>query len=276
VSRLAPAVVIALSAAWMVPVLWAEGSGAGESAGAEAGAAVEAGAGAGHGAPLDAAPDAQGARNIGPFQIPFLPDRTAYVVLGTSPTKRRLVAGIHGVCTAPSYSCGTWLHAASEVGMLVCPTGNAPCADNASLPTWEEPFAKIDEDLETSITKVSARYPELAREGAVLTGYSRGAYAAAIIAARHPGRWPFLILTEADAELTLPMLRGGKVRAVALIAGEWGNQIAGERKNAEDLAAQGYPIRLWTMPKVGHPYSANIEDIMREALTFVLSHEHDG
>ena len=161
--------------------------------------------------------------------------------------------------------------------MLVCPTGNAECAEVPGAPTWEEPFAKIDEDLEASIAKVSARYPdEISREGAILTGYSRGAYAATSIAARHPGRWPLLVLNEADVELSLRMLQWSKVRAVALIAGEWGNQIAGERKNVDELAAQGFPIRLWVMPKAGHAYSANIEDIMREAIAFVLSHEHDG
>jgi hypothetical protein len=227
------------------------------------------------GAPRDAAEDA---RPIGPFQVPFLPSRLAYVVLPSSATKpHRLIAGLHGVCITPSYSCGTWMHAAAELGLLVCPTGNQMCVDVPGAPTWEEPFAKIDEDLETAIAKVSARYPgEVSREGAVLTGYSRGAYAAAIIAARHPGRWPFLVLNEADTELSLPMLRAGKVRAVALIAGEWGSQIAGERKNVDELTSQGYPIRLWVMPKAGHAYSSNIEAIMREALEFVLSHEHDG
>jgi hypothetical protein len=217
-------------------------------------------------------------RAIGPFQVPFLPSRAAFVVLGgTAGKPHRLIAGLHGVCTPPSYSCGTWLHAASEAGMLVCPTGNAECPDVPGAPTWEEPFAKIDEDLEASIAKVSARYPgELTREGAILTGYSRGAYAAVSIAARHPGRWPMLVLNEADVELTIAMLHWSKVRAVALIAGEWGAQIAGERKNVDDLAGQGFPIRLWVMPRAGHAYSANIEDIMREAIAFVLSHEHDG
>jgi len=30
------------------------------------------------------------------------------------------------------------------------------------------------------------------------------------------------------------------------------------------------------MPKTGHFYSADIATIMKEALEFVLSHEHDG
>ena len=90
---------------------------------------------------------------------------------------------------------------------------------------------------------------------------------------RHPGRWPFLILNEADVDLTLPMVRDAKLRAVALIAGEWGSQLAGERKTVATLAEAGFPVRLWVMPKVGHAYSTNIDGIMREALEFVLRPE---
>ena len=94
-----------------------------------------------------------------------------------------------------------------------------------------------------------------------------------ITAMHHPGRWPFLIVNEADVDLTLPMLRGAGVRSVALIAGEWGTQIAGERRTVAALAAEGYPARLWVMGHVGHPYSTDIDAIMQEALAYVLSSE---
>lgn len=248
--------------------------------GSEGGAVSEA-----PGTPLDgiaegASPGAtEPPRSVGPLQVPFLGARRAFVVpaaAGRAP--HRLIAMLHGVCNPPSYACGQWSHAASLHGVLVCPTGNAICTtESPGAPTWDESFAKIDEDLERAIAKVSDRFPgETTREGAILVGFSRGAYAAAIIAARHAGRWPFLILNEADTELSLPMLRQGKVRAVALIAGEWGSQVKGERKNADDLTKKGYPIRLWVMPKAGHHYSANIDDIMSEAIEFLVSHEKDG
>lgn len=187
----------------------------------------------------------------------------------------RLLAMIHGACTGPSYVCGAWAEAASEVGLLICPTGNTTCgAEGTGPPTWEGPFSGIDGDLELSIAAVRRRVAvPTTREEAVLVGYSRGAYAAVIVAVRHPRRWPFLILNEADVELTVPMLRAAGVRAVALIAGEWGTRIAGERRTAQALATEGYPARLWEMPKVGHPYSTDIDAIMRDALAFVLSKE---
>jgi hypothetical protein len=85
-----------------------------------------------------------------------------------------------------------------------------------------------------------------------------------------------LILNEADVELTVPMMQMAKVRAVALIAGEWGNQLAGERATYEAMKKQGFPIKLWVMPKAAHYYSTDIDDIMRQAIDFVLAHEHDG
>jgi len=221
----------------------------------------------------------RGPRHTGPFEVPFGEGRTAFVLAPRSRTApARLIAMMHGVCMTPGYTCGSWSETATSVGFLVCPTGNATCDPGmGGGPTWEEPFADMDADLERSISAAFEAFPgEFDRSGAILAGFSRGAYMAVVFAMRHPGRWPFLILNEADVELTVPMMRYAGVRAVALIAGEWGAQIAGERKTFETMSRQGYPIRLWAMPKAGHFYSTNIESIMREAIDYVLAHEHDG
>lgn len=205
--------------------------------------------------------------------IGFDSDRSAFVVLPTDTARpARLLAMLHGVCVPPSYVCGGWKRTAADVGVLVCPTGNATCREGGmGGPTWEEPFSAMDTDLEHAIASTRRRIaPTVSREGSILAGFSRGAYVAVILAVRHPGRWPFLVLNEAEVELTVPMLRGAGVRAVALVAGEWSAQIASERKTADELAAQGYPARLWVMPKVGHAYSADIESIMREAVDYLL------
>jgi pimeloyl-ACP methyl ester carboxylesterase len=188
----------------------------------------------------------------------------------------RLLVMIHGVCTPVSYVCGAFKGVAADNGLLICPVGNTTCgSEGTGPPSWEEPFAAIDDDVEASIKALGGHAPGFSREGSVLMGFSRGGYAAVILAVRHPGRWPLLILNEADVELTLPMARAAGIRAVALIAGEWGNQLEGERKTADTLTADGVPARLWTMPKAGHFYSTDIDVIMKEALEFVLAHEHD-
>jgi predicted esterase len=134
----------------------------------------------------------------------------------------------------------------------------------------------MDRDLETSIAKVeSRRRGAIRKDGAILTGYSRGAYAAPFIARSHPGRWRFLILIEANAPLSAPQLRASGVRAVALVAGEQGDQIAGMRKTESDLEREGFPAKLFPMKKTGHLYSEDMEYVMHDALTFVLSHERE-
>ena len=227
--------------------------------------------GAASAAPADAAP---AVREIGPYELPFLGTRNVYFVVPSSTEgPQRLVANLHGLCNPPGYACGYWTHAASQVGFLVCPSGNSTCGGASGPPTWTEPYGKIDDDLEAAIRKIEETYPgEVSREGAVLTGFSLGAYAAPIVAARHPGRWKYLILNEANVDLTAAGLRQAGVAAVALIAGERGSQLAGERKTCDALKKQGYPAELWVMPKAGHYYSANIDDIMRDALAFVLAH----
>jgi hypothetical protein len=215
-------------------------------------------------------------RDIGPYQLPFLPNRSVYLVVPASTsTPQRLVANLHGLCNPPGYACGYWTRAASEVGFLVCPEGNARCGPGAyNAPTWTESFEAMSEDLERAVEATEGAYPgQVSREGAVLTGFSRGGYAAVALASAHTGRWPYLVLVEADVTLTVPLLRQAGVRSVAMLAGEWGSQLAGEKTTCDSLAKQGYPIRLFVMPKVGHSYSADIDEQMRQALAFVLAHE---
>ncbi len=83
--------------------------------------------------------------------------------------------------------------------------------------------------------------------------------------------WPYLIVNEADVPLDAAQLRAAGVKAVALIAGENGSQVGGERRTADKLTKQGFPARLWVMKGAGHHYSADIDTIMAEALVFVLA-----
>jgi hypothetical protein len=223
-------------------------------------------------------------RADGPHELTLAPGRPVYYARPrTGRPPWRLVGHLHGICYPPSYSCGRWLGAAVDVGVLVCPTGNAHCGDAGigppswEAPTWEELVTIMDGDLERSIAKVEAKHRgSIRRDGAILTGFSRGAFAAPVIARLHPGRWPFLVLIEANVPLSAASLRKAGVRAVALVAGELGTELAGERKTEAELAKAGFPVRLFVMPRVAHLYSDDMERIMGEAFAFVLAHENDA
>lgn len=226
-------------------------------------------------APLASASSSAAPRaEIGPYEIPFLGQRTVFFVLPRSTEgPQRLIANLHGVCNPPGYACGYWVESAADKGLLVCPTGNARCGPEASnAPTWTSTYDKMEADLERAIETVLEKYPGIAsRHGAILTGFSKGAYAAVQIALKRPNKWPYLILNEADVALSAKSLREAGVLAVALIAGERGSQLAGERRTVQALTREGFPARLWVMPGAGHHYSANIDQIMREAMDFVLA-----
>lgn len=199
-----------------------------------------------------------------------------------SASPARLIGHIHGVCGPPAYACGKWIGAGTAAGFMVCPTGNAKCGDSPYSPpsweaaTWMELVGIMDQDLETSIKKVATKRKDaFTREGAILTGYSRGAFAAPAIAKAHPNRWRHMVLIEANVPLSLPTLKTAGVKSVALVAGEQGDQIQGMRKTEAALTAEAYPVKLFVMPKTGHPYSTNMEDVMASALSFVLQHDAD-
>lgn len=218
-------------------------------------------------------------RETGPFEIGFqsgaTKQRKVYFVAARRADKpQRLVAMLHGVCNPPAYACGLWADTAKELGFLVCPQGAGTCGPAMyDAPTWTGGTTDMDADIEASVAAVSALYPEqIDREGAVLVGFSRGGYAAISIAAAHPGRWPFLVINEANVSLSVPQLAAAKVRAVAFLAGEKGSQVQGERATAQALAKAGFPARLWVMPNAGHHYSDDIAALMKEAIDWAVAH----
>jgi pimeloyl-ACP methyl ester carboxylesterase len=106
-----------------------------------------------------------------------------------------------------------------------------------------------------------------------LLGFSRGAYAAVIIAQNHPGRWPYLVLNEADTEVTATQLKAAKVRAVVLMAGAIGLNAKPVKKTFEELEKAGFPAKLILMPNAAHHYSNDIAQLMSDAIAFFISTE---
>jgi len=127
----------------------------------------------------------------------------------------------------------------------------------------------MDADLERSIAAVQAAHPgEIHRRDGVLTGWSRGGYAVAPVAAMHPNRWPFLVIIDADAPLSAARLREAGVRAVALVAAERGTALAGVTKSVQALTESGLAARLFVMRGAYHQYSPDIEAIMTDVFAF--------
>jgi len=209
-------------------------------------------------------------RSIGPFTIPMSGTRNVYVAVPPELGRHRVIANLHGLCNPPGYACGYWTEVASEHGFLVCPEGNTTCGAGGP-PSWNESFGAMDQDLEKALNVVDAQYPdEITREGAILTGFSRGGWAVPAIAAMHKGRWPYLIINEADVTLSRASLEAAGVNAAVLMAGEWGSQLPGERQTVARLRKEGFRAELIVMPKAGHYYSANISELMRQAIAFLL------
>ena len=236
-------------------------------------------------APDASVPDASDAASpvtrdaIGPYELPLLPpDRTVWYALPWSPDEHRLIGHLHGQCAPPVYSCGQWIDAGAERGLLVCPTGNERCGSATGPAMWDESFTLMDQDLERGVQIVDKRLGDggIDRRGAILTGFSRGGWAAIELVGMHPGRWPLLILIEADVTIRAEYLRRSKVRAVVMVAASQGTELPGMKKSVEALVAEGFPAELLFMPKTGHMYSTDIEEVMRQAFAFVIDNGRDA
>jgi dienelactone hydrolase len=197
--------------------------------------------------------------------------RTSLVSLPGDQRAHPVLVNLHGMCNAPEYSCAPWLAAAGESHFVTCPRGGERCgADGGFGPYWARDAALVDEDLNRAIDAIDRESGgRLERAGAVLTGFSRGGYLALDLAKREPGRWPYLVIVEADVRVDAAMLEKAGVKAIAFVTGELSTQRRGMEKSAAALSTAGVRSKLWVMPGAGHAYSTDIAAIAKEALTFI-------
>jgi dipeptidyl aminopeptidase/acylaminoacyl peptidase len=52
--------------------------------------------------------------------------------------------------------------------------------------------------------------------------------------------------------------------------------VYGQKAIARALNARGFPAKTWVMPKAGHWYSANIDEIMRDAMDWCIEQGEGG
>ena len=136
----------------------------------------------------DAGPDVDLRDAVGPYEAVMLEGRPVWWAVPWRKDETRLIAHLHGQCAPPVYSCGQWLDAGAARGFVVCPTGNEHCTSPIGPAMWDESFTLMDQDLERAIS-IAAKKTDggFTRDGAVLTGFSRGGWAAIELVRMHPG-----------------------------------------------------------------------------------------
>lgn len=167
------------------------------------------------------------------------------------------VVYLHGIHGRPENGC-PWFTAPS-LGEVLCPTA----ARSEPYGTFSWSGTRADEDVVAETSALAT-----ARAGAaslpLLVGFSQGAYVAARVVPRLPGRFRGLVLVGADAQLDARVLVSAGITRVALLAGDYDAASAPMRRTQGALLAAGYDARFVSLGRVGHTYVPDSESKLAE------------
>ncbi|MBW2453040.1 MAG: alpha/beta hydrolase [Deltaproteobacteria bacterium] len=187
-----------------------------------------------------------------------------------------LVIATHGNYDRPGWQCEVWHRTFAARTFVLCPRGiprpDSPSADDTRFHYQSNKV--LERELDAGIAALSIRYAAHLAEGPVLyTGFSLGAILGVKIAARHPKRFPWLVLVEgghdAWTSARVKAYADGGGKRVLFACGQKGCQIAAKRA-ARKLETAGIGTRVELSPGLGHSYGGPISQLVRNNLAWLL------
>jgi predicted esterase len=175
---------------------------------------------------------------------------------------------LHGMCGHPQSACSPFVDVSTSRGWLVCPRGEDACGGGTR---WRLRGPDDSKLVEASVRAVATEHEgevDLAAPR-VLVGFSLGGIAAVQIAQASSGTYAGLVVIASQVHPDAAMLRKAGVKRVVLAAGDLDMTSAPLQQDARALAAQGMPTRFVSLGKFGHGYPADMQERMREPMTWV-------
>jgi len=185
-----------------------------------------------------------------------------------APEPRPPIVFLHGMWSSPEDSCPGFESAATPFGFLVCPRGNAPFGDGKM---WAGTYADAAVTIHAALDAAAALAPGKLdrRGGGTILGFSNGAYFAAEVAMREPGRWTGLVLISMKLDLDARALQAAGVRRVVLAAGDADGARAAMQALARRLDTPAVEARFMSLGPVGHGFPPDMSRRMYEAIAWV-------
>lgn len=216
---------------------------------------------------------AQGLRTVGAL-LPVASPRSspAFVVRpADEASPRPVTVYLHGLWGDPRPGCSYFRHFVTDRSWLACPMSPGRLPNGGA--SWTGSVAARLATVDRARRSPSALTPtgvDLER-GAVLIGFSQGAYEALRQARARPGRWRAVAFIGAYIHVTRAQLDAAGVRRAVFAAGRYDETWRTLRDTAERLQAEGYDARFVDLGLRGHGYAARPEAraAWREALTWL-------
>jgi pimeloyl-ACP methyl ester carboxylesterase len=211
------------------------------------------------------------------MDLPVEGQPTAVVSLPLGARGRRpVVIAAHGNYDRPEWQCQVWREIVGDTAFVLCPRGvarpDSPSRDDVRF-TYEN-NAALERELDADLAALRARFPDHADLDHLLyAGFSLGAILGVAIAARHPERFPRLVLIEGGHDRWTPgvaadFAKGGGQRVLFVCSQAYCGPEAA-RAGAR-IEKAGAAMRVVRGPDVGHRYDGPTAEAVKKALPWVL------
>lgn len=193
--------------------------------------------------------------------------RAAQVIHGQAGVTHALVY-LHGICGDVD-KIRTWAKAVVRHVTTIALYGNKACPTTPARLSWNQDIEFIDALVQTALERVAAeRDGQLDVSRVILFGYSQGASRAEQLLARHPDRYPWVILGGPPAPPRLEHLERARASVVLVGSEEFHRPLS---EAAEQWASNGLRARLDVFPGAGHgSFGPNAGDVMQRTLAWLL------
>ena len=203
---------------------------------------------------------------------------SAVVSLPTGATTRRPIAiAAHGNYDRPEWQCRSARELLGTRAFVLCPRGT-PRGDSPGPKDLRFTYRNnrgLEKEVDAGLAALRSRWPDYVADGPMLwTGFSLGAFMGAMIAVRHPKRFPRLLVTEGSYDAwTAPQVRAfaaGGGQRVLFVCGQ--RAFAAESRPAvQRLLAAGVASQLLLEPGQGHAYGGKLTELARTKLEWLLA-----
>jgi predicted esterase len=186
---------------------------------------------------------------------------------GTTPP-RPVTVMLHGMCGHPQSACAPFVDVSTSRGWLVCPRAEDACGGGTR---WRLNGPDDGQLVEGSVRALVRSHDGEVDASAprVIVGFSLGGIAAVQIAQGTSGKYAGLVVVASQVHPDAAALKKAGVKRVVLAAGALDMTSAPLQVDARNLESQGVLTRFVSLGKYGHGYPPDMEERMREPMTWV-------
>jgi predicted esterase len=185
---------------------------------------------------------------------------------------RPMMLMLHGMCDVPENECPWFAGPGTADRYLACPRADLSCPGGGAI--WSGASRVRVDMVQRSRDDVERAFVgSVSGEGAILAGFSLGAFVALDVAQSTKGQWPHVLLVGARVWPDPARLQAAGVKSILLASGDWDITRDHMKKQATRLREAGLRASYQSLGPVGHRFPRDMDQRLARATEWLLGED---